>query len=149
MSPEREKEFEELLAFLDFHHAIFTKPKLPPGMPVGLSLRGEVERIAREYGRSKALEGTRQAVNDVIEELTDLTAEGVELLDQALRDGGLQTLSEMRRRYSALYRKVVRRGKINSETEYYLVNGLVVDQGSALTSQERIVLQGMVSAYEG
>ena len=62
---------------------------------------------------------------------------------------GLQTLSEMRRRYSALYRKVLRRGKINTETEYYLVNGLVVDQSSTLTTEERTLLQDIVSAYEG
>ena len=149
MSPEREKEFEELLAFLDFHDEIFTKPKLPADMPSRLSLRGEADCIAKEYGRSKALEGTRQAMNDVIEELNNLTAEGVELLDRTLLDGGLQTLSEMRRRYSALYRKVLRRGKINTETEYYLVNGLVVDQSSTLTTEERTLLQDIVSTYEG
>lgn len=149
MSPEREKEFEDLLAFLDFHYEVFTKPKLPLDMAERLSVRGEAERIAREYGRSKALVGTRQAVNDVVEDLSNLTAEGVELLDRALYDTGLSTLSEMRRRYSTLYQKVLRRGRIKTETEYYLVNGLVVDQTSALSGDERNVLQGMISEYEG
>jgi hypothetical protein len=88
-------------------------------------------------------------VNDIIEDLSNLTAESVGLLDKALRDAGVETLSEMRRRYSALYQRVLRHGKIKTETEYYLVNGLVVDQASALTGEERDLLQGMISAYEG
>lgn len=149
MSPAREKEFEELVAFLDFHYEVFTKPKLPPYSAERPSLRSEVERIAREFGRSKALEGMRQAANDVLEELSDLTSEGVKLLDKALSEAGVITLSEMRGRYSALYQRVLRRGKIKTETEYYLVNGLVVDQTSALKDEEHRVLQCMISVYEG
>ncbi len=148
MSPEREKEFEQLLAFLDLHFEVFVKPKLPAASVEKPTLRMEVERISREYGRSKALQGTRQAVNDVVEDLSGLNAEGVKLLDEALQSAGVLTLSEVRRRYSAAYQRILRRGKIRTETEYYLVNGLVVDQTSALTPEERQNLQGMISAYE-
>ena len=149
MSPEREKELEQLLGFLSFYIEVIKKPGLPAHAQDRRSLREEVDRIAREYGRSKALEGARQAMNDVVEDLQGLNAEGVELLDGALRDAGLQTFSEVQRRYSSQYRKVVRRGKIKGETEYYLINGMLVDQTSSLSDEEREVLQSMVSAYEG
>jgi hypothetical protein len=149
MSPEREKEFEELLAFLDFYFENIKRPTLPASIRNLPMLRAEAERIAREHGRSRASVGTRQAVNDVVEDLSHLTPESLELLDQALREAGVLTLSEVRRRYSALYQRILRRGKIKTDTEYYLVNGLVVDQTSALTSDERDRLQGMISAYEG
>lgn len=149
MSPEREKEFEELLAFLDFYFENLKRPTLPVSIRNLPTLRAEAERIAREHGRSKALVGTRQAVNDVAEELSDLAPESVELLDQALRGAGLLTLSEVRRRYSALYRRILKRGHIKTDTEYYLVNGVVVDQTSALEPEERDRLQAMISAYEG
>lgn len=148
LPPERERELEELLAFLDFYVEVFVRPKLPAGSADLSTLRAEVDRISREYGRSKALQGTRQAVNDVVEDLIHLNAEDVKLLDEVLQSADVLTLSEVRRRYSASYQRILRRGKIKTETEYYLVNGLVVDQTSALTPAERQSLQGMISAYE-
>ena len=147
MSAEREREFEELLGFLDFHSEHLRKN--PVAAPAGLTIRTVAERIAQEHGRSKALEGARQATNDALEELADLTREGVTVVDEALRAAGLVSLSELRRRYSSAFQRILRRGSIKTETEYYLVNGLVVDLTSSLTVPERERLQAMVSAYEG
>lgn len=144
MSPEREKEYAELLAFLDFHSKHLLKN--PPAG--GFDLVAEAKRIADQYGKSKGLEGLRQAVNDVIEELSDLTPDSIKLVDEALRASGLRTLSELRREYGATYRKILRRGSIKTETEYYLVNGFVVDLASDVPSSERKLLQEMVAAYE-
>ena len=147
MSPEREWELEQLLAFLEFYQEHLRKK--PSGPTPDRTLRATVERIAGEYGRSKALEGTRQAVNDVLEELADLALESVKVVDEALVAAGLVTLSALRRRYAASYRRVLERGSIKTETEYYLVNGLVVDQASGVSADEREKLKAMVSAYEG
>lgn len=147
MSPEREQELDELLAFLEFHQEHLRRR--PSGPPPEFTLRATVERIAEQYGRSKALEGTKQAVNDVLEDLSDLAPEGLKVVDEALVAAGLVTLSALRRRYAASYRRVLKRGCIKTETEYYLVNGLVVDQASGISADEREKLQAMVSAYEG
>jgi len=144
MSPEREAEFAEVLAFLDFYFNYVKKPEVTSG----LGIQAEAERIAEVYGRSKALEGARQAVNDVIEELGDLKPEGVEILDEALRSAGIRTFSEVRRAYGRAYKKILKRGSIRTETEYYLVNGLVVDLASDIPPSERVLLQQMLSAYE-
>jgi predicted transcriptional regulator len=146
-SPEREQELEELLAFLEFHQEHLRRK--PSGPPPAFTLRATVERIAGEHGRSKALEGTRQAVNDVLEELSDLTRESVKVVDEALVAAGLVTLSSLRRRYSASYKRLLKRGSIKTETEYYLVNGLVVDQTSGLSPEERESFQRMLEKYEG
>ena len=144
ISPEREAEFAELLAFLDFYFKYVKKPEVTSG----LDIQAEAERIAKVYGRSKALEGARQAVNDVIEDLGDLKPEGVEILDDALQAAGIRTFSELRRAYGRAYKKILKRGSIRSETEFYLVNGLVVDLASDLPTSERVLLQQMLSAYE-
>jgi hypothetical protein len=147
MSAEREQELEELLGFLEFHSEhLRRKPTAPPA---GLTLRTVVERIAQEHGRSKALEGVRQAVNDALEELAGISPETVRVVDEALGAAGLVSLSELRRRYSSTYQRILRRGSIKTETEYHLVNGLVIDLTSNLTPSERETLQAMVSAYEG
>lgn len=144
MSPQREKEYAELLAFLDFHSKYLVK-----NPPTGaFDLLAEAKRIAEKYGKSKGLEGLRQAVNDVIEQLGDLTPDSVKLVDQALRGASLRTLSELRREYGAAYRKILRRGSIKTETEYYLINGFVVDLAADVPPQERKLLQKMVEAYE-
>jgi len=144
MSPEREKEYAELLGFLDFHSKHLAKNH-PTG---GIDLVTEAKRIAEKYDRSKGLEGLRQAANDVIEELSNLTPDSVKLVDEALRAASLRTLSELRREYGATYRKILRRGSIKTETEYYLANRFVVDLASAVPPVERKLLQEMVEAYE-
>jgi hypothetical protein len=144
MSPEREKEYADLLAFLDFHSKHLVKNH-PTG---GFDLITEAKRIAEKYGKSKGLEGLRQAVNDVIEELSDLTPDSVKLVDGALRGASLRTLSELRREYGATYRKILRRGSIKTETEYYLMNGFVIDLASEVPHEERKLLQEMVQTYE-
>ena len=136
MSPEREAEYAEMLAFLDFYFKYVKKPEVTSG----LDIRAEAERIAKEYGRSKALEGARQAVNDVIEDIGNLKPEGVEIFDDALRSAGIRTFSELRRAYGRAYKKILRRGSIRTETEYYLVNGLVVDLASEIPPSERVLL---------
>jgi hypothetical protein len=147
MSPEREQELEELLAFLEFHEAHLRRK--PSATPPEYALRAVVERIAREHGRSKALEGTRQAVNDVLETLSDLVPESVKVLDEALVAAGLVTLSALRRRHSSIYKRVLKRGSIKTETEYYLVNGLLAAQASGLSSEERVRFQAMLDEHAG
>ena len=144
LSPEREKEYGDLRAFLDFYFKHLLK-NAPVG---GLDLATEARKIADQFGKSKGLEGLRQAVGDVLEEFRDLTPDSVKMVDEALRAVGLITLSELRRKYDAAYRKILKRRSIKSETEYYLVNGLLVDQTSEVSPSERTLLQEMVEAYE-
>jgi hypothetical protein len=58
------------------------------------------------------------------------------------------TLSEVRRRCSKKYLQILKRGAIRSETEYYLVKGIVDGGGIEPGAKESIQLQSMLNDYE-
>ena len=144
LSPDREREFQDLLAFVSFYTTHVSGVHATSTLSIETVCAGIVER----YGKSKALEGLRHAANDIIEDLSDKRQAGIAVLDEALRAAGLITVSEVRRRYASSYRRIVKRGAIRNDTEYYLVNGIVVDLGNATSDEERAVLQQLLSAYE-
>ncbi len=67
-------------------------------------------------------------MNDIVEQTRDWPAEACASLDEALNAAGIITLSEVIRRYASSYKGILKRGTIRNDTEYYLVNGVVVDQ---------------------
>lgn len=144
ISPEREKEYQELYSYLDFYmtHVKGIAPHSP------LSLASVSAGIIEKYGKSKALVGLRQAVNDTLEELHGRPSEYIAILDDSLRKAGVLTASEIRRRYAASYQRILRRGHIKNETECHLVNGIVVDQTSEISINERALLQSMLEDFE-
>jgi len=144
MSPEREREYAELHAYLDFYSAHVSG--IDPANPIHPTNVGK--RIVAEYGRSKALDGLKQAVNDTVEDLSGQSLEYIQGLDAALREHGILTFSEVRRRYASSYKRIVKRGKIESETEYYIVAGVLADFSSLATAEERTLLGQLVAQYE-
>ena len=144
MSPEREREFDALLAYVGF----FATHVLRIGPDADIHPGRTIERIAGTHGKSKALAGLRQAANDTVEEASNWSAEARTALDEALRNAGVITLSEVARRYAARYQRILKRGSIKNDTEYYLVNGTVADKGSGMPDEERGRLQGMIDDYE-
>ena len=144
MSPEREREYAELHAFLDFYST--NVKSIDPANPIHPTNVGK--EIVQQFGKSKALEGLRQAINDTVEELSGKSAEFISRLDANLRAAGILTVSEVRRRYASSYKRIVKRGIIRTETEYYLVNGIVSDVSNFATKEERTVLQRLLHAYE-
>ena len=141
MSPERLKEFSELSAFVDFFminvHGVSSADSAKA-----------LDDIVQKFGMSKALTGLKQATNDTIEELSGQPAEYIEILDVALKTAGILTVSEVRRRYAGSFQRILKRGSIKNETEYYLINGIVVDLTSSVSNEERAQLQAMLDVYE-
>ena len=144
LSPDREREFQELLAFVSF----YTTHVWGVTQSSTFSIETVCAGIIEQHGKSKALEGLRQAANDVMEELSDKPAAGVAALDEALRASGLITASEVRRRYASSYKRIVKRGTIRNDTDYYLINGIVVDLGNGISAEERATLQRLLDSYE-
>ncbi len=144
MSPEREKEYADLASFVDFYATYVMRIDPSSAIhPTNVGLR-----IAAEHGRSKALEGLKMAVNDIVEELRTLPVDGVQLIDAAAQGKGLLTLSTIRRRYSASYARVLKRGIIRDDAEYYLIAGQLADQSAGCAEEEVAVLQRLVDEYE-
>lgn len=144
MSPEREREYAELHAYLDSYSAHVSG--IDPADPVHPTNVGK--RIVAEYGRSQALEGLKQAVNDTVEELSDQPLEYIKRLDSTLRENGIVTFSEVRRRYASSYRRLLKRGRINIETEHYLAAGVLADCSCLASEEERLLLERMVAQHE-
>ena len=113
---------------------------------VGFS-RAALKRIAEDYGRSKALEGLRQAANDTVQRL-DNKAGVAQALDAALRGNGLVGFYEIARRYGSVFRKILKRGRVKNETEYYLVHGALADCASSLADDERAELARVIAGFE-
>lgn len=143
MSKERELEYAELHAYLDFYstHAM----GIDPANPIHPTNVGK--RIVEKFGRSKALDGLKQAVNDTVEDLNGQPLEYIQRLDAALRERGIITFSEIRRRYSSSYKRILKRGKIKTDTEYYIVAGILADPSSIASDDERNILEKLASEY--
>ena len=87
------------------------------------------------------------AINDIVEDTFHFDPAEVGKLDSALRSRGIITLSELRKRYSKDYKKIMKRGQIKNETEYYLLRN-VLDDPTEKTPEERELLAKLISDYE-
>ena len=144
MSPDREREYAELNAYLEFYSTNVTG--VDPADPVHPTNVGK--RIVAEYGKSKALDGLKQAVNDTVEDLIDQPPEYIAELDASLREAGLLTFSEVRRRYASSYKRILKRGSIKNDTEYYLIAGVLADFTTSADDDERSTLGQLIAEYE-
>jgi hypothetical protein len=137
-------EYATMKAFLSFYtDRFFSLETLSPEKRPIACLE-----ILEKKGTKTALRGLRMAINDCVEMSFRLDHPQVEKLDSELRKLGIVTLSELRRRYSKGYAKIMKRGWIKNETEYYLVRN-VLDDPTEKTVEERELLQKILSDYAG
>jgi hypothetical protein len=145
MQETTDSEYAAMKAFLAFyveryHLNLETLP--PEKWPIA-----SLEALEKK-GMKTALKGLRQAINDCVERSFHFDQAEVERLDSDLRRRGIITLSELRRRYSKNYAKIIKRGQIKNETEYYLVRNVLFDP-TEKTPDERKLLEKLISDYEG
>jgi hypothetical protein len=144
MTPERESEYNELLGYV----GLFATAVRQIDPASAIHPANVINGIVQQFGKSKALVGLRQAANDTVEETSNWNSEAKAVVDEAFRAAGVVTLSEITRRYSATYKRIMKRGFIKNETEYHVVNAILVDQGSAISDDERTCLQTLTEAFE-
>ncbi|MES2322238.1 MAG: hypothetical protein V4633_08260 [Pseudomonadota bacterium] len=144
MTPEREKEYKELLDYVGLFATVAMQ--IDPASETHPA--NVAETIVRQVGKSKALIGLRQAANDTIEATKNWNAEARAIADEGFRAAGVLTVSEIIRRYAANYQRIVKRGVIQNDTEYYVINAILVNQGSAISDEERTCLHKLAEAYE-
>ena len=144
MTPEREREYDELLAYVG--HFATVVWKVSPTADIHPAKT--IEKVVEQFGKSKALAGLRQAANDTIEDMSNWSSEAKFTVDDAFKSAGIVTVSEITRRYSASYKRIIKRGVIRNETEYYLIDAVLIDQGNEIADDERAYLQKLIEAYE-
>jgi len=91
-----------------------------------------------------AHKGLRMAIGDIVEMLDSASPDYVDRLDARLREIGGMTLTEARSLFSRRLKRVVKRGKIGSEDDYYLVRN-AADIGAG-DEQQR--LWDLIAEYE-
>ena len=121
-------------------------------VPLVPSLAAEhrpVAVLARQKQQSMALarRSLRTAINDLLEMLRDLSSEELAECDRALQARGGYTLSGLRQRYSRHYSRIIKRGEIRNDEEYYLAYGVVSDVSLPIPKAERELLDRLVTAY--
>jgi hypothetical protein len=139
-----QNDYQELKAFLAFYSSLYWRAdQLPPSSrPIAC-----LEMLEQKSLR-KAKDGLRQAINDIIEATRHLDSGEVQRIDSELRQQNLITLSALRRRFSKAYEKVVKRGNIKNENEYYLIQNIINDQTIQLDATERDALARMICDFE-
>lgn len=90
----------------------------------------------------------RQAVNDTVEDLRRQPFEYVQRLDATLHEHGFITFSEIRRRYSSSYKRILKRGNLKIEAEYYIITGIIADLESGISEGERNLIEQLAMQYE-
>ena len=98
---------------------------------------------------ANAKKGLQMAVNDVVEMSSDWPPNRLAEAGARFAAAGALTLSAVRRRYSKKYLQILKRGVIRSETEYYLVKGIVDGGGIEPGATEAAQLQATLTDFEG
>jgi len=144
MSPDKEREYAELISFVSIFAAqVFKIDPTDPVHPAKVAAH-----IASTVGKSQALVGARQAANDAIESLQGLSQQQLAALDAELHTAGSVTLAEMRRRHSKQYKGILKRDRLRNETEFYLVKGILDSCTESLNQDEQAVLSSLLLGFE-
>jgi hypothetical protein len=136
-------DYATMKAFLAFYTERYANlERLPPeAWPIAC-----LERL-EGMGKTMAVKGLRLAINDYLDQSLIFDHKEVERLDSELRARGIVTLSELRRHHSKAYARIMKRGRIKNDTEFYLVRN-VLDDPAEKTAEERALLEKLVFGYE-
>ena len=96
-----------------------------------------------ERSPAKARQGLSMAVNDIVEQTIGWSPEAVAEIDRRLCDAGVPTLSEVRVKFSRAVSRVLRRGEIRDDVEYYAVRN-----AAELDGEDRDRLWHLLARYE-
>lgn len=92
---------------------------------------------------AKARAGLAMAIGDIVEDTDGWSLERLESIDELLSRDGLPTLTEIRLRFSKVINRVVKRGSIKNDIEYYAVRN-AADRSHAKAED----LWPLLEAYE-
>ncbi len=98
---------------------------------------------------SESLSGVRQAVGDFLEMTRDFTPQELKEADAYLTERGAVTLTDMRRQIWQLIPKILKRGKIRNDEEYYLLKERAISLDDPEMSDEtRKLADRLLYEYE-
>jgi len=118
-------------------------------LPVPAGLPAESHPIAVLDGMAlkapaRARQGLAMMIGDFIEDTSHLPAGEVKHIDAEFGSAGLPTLSEMRLRFMRRIKRIIKRGSIKNDDEYYLIRNAV----EGLAVNEEAHLWQLLADYE-
>lgn len=139
-----DEDYRLLKVFLDCYFDWYApKHQTTPAMTPSQFLQ-DVERASF----ANAKKGLQMAIDDYVEESANWQPDQVAIADTRFAAAGTFTLSEVRQRYSRKYLQILKRGSIRSETEYYLIKGVIDGGGIEPGATEARQLQAMLDDFE-
>ena len=139
-----QSEYAQLKNFLSFYVQRYMPMESLPLEKQPLTVLEAMEKRSPRM----AFQGRRQAINDCVERSWPFDSAEVANLDAELANRGIITLSELRRRYSRGYAKILKRGRIKNDTEFYLLQNIINDP-TEKSPDELELLAKLLSDYEG
>jgi hypothetical protein len=136
--------YQQLKRFFEFYvERFFVSPdSLPPEHRPIASLA-----LLEQKSAASARAGLRMAINDIIEMSRRLGRDDVAALDAELASLGILTLSEVRRQHGKQFARIMKRGRIANEAEYYLAQNIINDP-TPKPVEEFARLDEMIAAFE-
>jgi hypothetical protein len=132
----RAENYEQLRLWLRSMVAL-TMPDIEAGSEI------DPVRVLDGFPKAKAREGLTLAIGDIVEMTNGWSPSRIALIDRQLFEEGLPSLSEIQVVFSKTVTRVVRRGVIKSDAEYYLVRN-----AAELPSEHQPILLSLIEAYE-
>lgn len=93
---------------------------------------------------ARARQGLALMISDLLEDSASLTTTEIQTPDQKFADADLPTLSNLRMRFSKTIARIVKRGAIISDSEYYFVRSSIENAANRNAGQ----LWQLIAAYE-
>lgn len=125
----------------------YVEEVLQRGPVSALSALEALDRMESESA-SKARKGLDMALNDIVEATERWAYRAVAEFDRLLQSKGGTTLSEMRVRISRSYKALIRKGRIDRDSDYYLVKNVLEGASNSLSAESLISLRSMLVLYE-
>lgn len=139
------EEYCRLKAFFKIYANKYFAPRiaglLPEEHPVAVLETFEKKSMAQ------ARKGLKTTVNDIVEMTADWRPSQVAAFDAELRSQEAMTLTEARQRYSSKYQRILKRGRIVSEEECYLIKGILDGGNLEPGMPEALNLEAMLEDY--
>jgi hypothetical protein len=95
-----------------------------------------------------SLKSARTVVRDLLEWTQDVGGPALAELDHRLAEAGLPTLSLMRSSENSQFIAILKRGSIDSEEEYRLVDLRLLDTASSLSDSDRRLADRLLNAFK-
>ena len=118
-----------------------------PAVPMTPTVREALRSLEQDRPRGWRA-GVHQGLQDLLEMSKDLTPEKVRLADSQLKAAGAPTLSTMRSEIWRTIPKLIKRGRIKTESEYYLLVERLNNAADELSQADRHQVAEMVAEFE-